>query len=333
MSTDTSTLWLRTPLDRRGPLPLHEQLRSSIEIAIIAGDLEDGAPLPSVRRLSSELGIAPSTVVRVYQDLLDAQLIKAVPRHGYFVTTGPALDSEAPTTLAVRRLIDDAIEGAISLGFELPTVLQLVAEQVRRRQQGLRRVAVVGHRDAALADRVTSVKQALDGLPVEVIGLSFQELRGENGHGLPADLAGITWFLVPVGETREAAALLGSHARRIVTMTRALRPDVQDFIARQPDSTRFGIIAGADVFAGRLLTMIRRVHPFLMPPIITSMDHPDDVARVIDMADALIVGGYAYPELQGRLPAGKPSAELAYLPDERTLRRLRNLVATDIAGG
>src|SRR5215470_12493838 len=113
MSTDASAVLFRLSLDRSGPLPLHEQLRSSIEIAIIAGDLEDGAPLPSVRRLSSEHGIAPSTVVRVYRDLLDAQLIKAVPKRGYFVATGPIFDSEAPAATAVRQLIDDAIEGAV----------------------------------------------------------------------------------------------------------------------------------------------------------------------------------------------------------------------------
>ena len=96
MSTDALSLLLRTPLERVGPLPLHEQLRSSIEIAIISGDLADGDPLPSVRRLSKELGIAPSTVVRVYRDLLDTQLIKSVPQRGFFVTTSPELNGDGP---------------------------------------------------------------------------------------------------------------------------------------------------------------------------------------------------------------------------------------------
>src|SRR5207253_4650078 len=142
--------------------------------------------------------------VRVYRDLLGAQLIKAVPQRGYFVTTELALDAEAPTTLAVRRLIDDAIDGAVGHGLGLPAFLQLVVEQVRRRQQAPRRVAVVGHRDAALAERVACVARSLADLPVKVIGLSFEALEARNGGPPPADLAGITWFLVPVGETREA---------------------------------------------------------------------------------------------------------------------------------
>src|SRR5262249_13852708 len=134
-------------------------------------------------------------------------------------------------------------------------------------------------------------------------------------------------------ETREAATLLGPHARRVVPMNRTLRPDVREFLASQPDSTRFGIIAGADFFIGRVLTMIQRVHPLLVPPIITSMEHPAEGARVLETADALIIGAYAYPELLGHLPPGKPAVELAYLPDEGTLRRLRALVTADIGAG
>jgi GntR family transcriptional regulator len=327
------SILLRSPLDRTGPLPLHEQLRSSIEIAIISGDLPDGASLPSVRRLSTELGIAPSTVVRVYRDLLDAQLIKSVPQRGFFVTTSPESNGDGPGMLAVRRLIDEAIDAAVERGIGMPSFVQLVADQVRRRQQGPRQVAVVGHRDASLAERVECVAEALADLPVKVIGLSFQELEARNQSESPVDLAGITWFLVPVGETREAATLLGPHARRVVPMNRTIRPDVLEFLASQPDSTRFGIIAGADFFIGRVLTMIQRVHPMLVPPVITSMDHPAEVERVLETVDALIIGPYAYPELEPRLPPGRPSVKLAYLPDEGTLRRLRALVAAEVGNG
>jgi hypothetical protein len=271
-------------------------------------------------------------VVRVYRDLLDAQLIKSVPQRGYFVTNGLPPDSEAPATRAVRRMIDAAIEGAAGHGLGLPAFLQLVIEQVRQHQQAPRQLAVVGHRDASLAERVDCVARALAGLPVKVIGLSFQELQARNGSMLPTDLASVTWFVVPVGETREAAALLRPHAHRIVPMTRALRPDVREFIARQPESTRFGIIAGSDVLIGRVLTMIQRLHPLRVEPIVTSIEHPREVERVLATADAFILGSYAHRELRDRLPPGKPSVQLSYLPSEAALRRLRSMVAADAGG-
>src|SRR5262249_50125450 len=185
MSTVSLARLLRAPLDRQGPLPLHEQLRSSIEIAIISGDLADGDPLPSVRRLSKELGIAPSTVVRVYRDLLDTQLIKSVPQRGFFVTTNPEANGDGPGMLAVRRLIDEVIDAAVERGVAMPSFLQLVVDQVRRRQQGPRQVAVVGHRDASLAERVECVAEALADLPIKVTGLSFQELEARNESESP----------------------------------------------------------------------------------------------------------------------------------------------------
>jgi hypothetical protein len=109
----------------------------------------------------------------------------------------------------------------------MPAFVQLVVDQVRRRQQGPRQVAVVGHRDASLAEPLADP-------PVEVIALSFQELEARNTSESSVDLAGITWFRVPVGETREAATLLGPHARRVVPMNRTVRPDVLDFLPASP---------------------------------------------------------------------------------------------------
>jgi hypothetical protein len=228
---------------------------------------------------------------------------------------------------AVRRLVDEAIDGAIGHGVPPPAFLQLVIEQVRARQQTPRRVAVVGDQEASLDERVVCVAQALDGIGVDVLGLSFEQLEASDGARPTIELADITWFLVPVDETRRATELLGPHARRIVPMTRAVKPEVRDFIAAQPDSTRFGIIAGSDDLIGRILSMLGRLHPLRVPPLTTSIEHPSDVARVMRDADALIVGVLATPHIGHRLPPGKPCIELTSMPDERTLRRLRALVA------
>jgi len=68
-------------LDRRSPSSLSEQVRRSIEAAILAGQLSPGARLPSWRALASQLGVARGTVRVAYERLADAQLI---------VSAGPA---------------------------------------------------------------------------------------------------------------------------------------------------------------------------------------------------------------------------------------------------
>ncbi len=124
---------LRAPLQRRGPLPLHEQLRAALEMAIIAGEIPDGAALPSVRQLAGTLGVACSTVVRVYRDLRDEQLVQSAPKRGYFVTAGAVPACHGSSIAGVKQLIDEAIDGALAAGLDPPSFLQLVVEQIKGR--------------------------------------------------------------------------------------------------------------------------------------------------------------------------------------------------------
>jgi GntR family transcriptional regulator len=305
-------------------------------MAIISGELPEGAALPSVRKLAKDLGVAVTTIVRVYHELLDEQLIRAVPKRGFFVSTGPAGDVDGASVQALRRLIDDALDNAIASDMSLAAFLQLCSEQVRRRQQAPRKIAVVGLQDASLEARVATIQSALGDLGVEVCGLSLERLEQDAAQSPPPpqpeqtaalpNISQFQWFVVSVEHIQWATQLLGTHARRIVPMTRTLEADVRDFIANQPDHTRFGIVAGSDALLGRILTVLRRLHPLVLPPLTTSMEHPDDIPRVLRSADAIILGSLAARHVHERLPRGKPSIILTYVPDERTLRRLRTLV-------
>jgi GntR family transcriptional regulator len=50
-------------------LPPYQQVVEQIRAAIERGDLAPGSPLPTVRQLAGDLGIAPNTVARAYGEL------------------------------------------------------------------------------------------------------------------------------------------------------------------------------------------------------------------------------------------------------------------------
>src|SRR5689334_21438331 len=56
-------------LDAHSPVPLYKQLYERVRAAILAGQLERGARLPSTRQLSSELGVSRTTTVLAYEQL------------------------------------------------------------------------------------------------------------------------------------------------------------------------------------------------------------------------------------------------------------------------
>lgn len=68
-------------------IPIFEQLKIQILEYITAGVLIENEQLPSVRSLSSELGINPNTVAKAYSKLEKNKIIYKIPGKGCYITT------------------------------------------------------------------------------------------------------------------------------------------------------------------------------------------------------------------------------------------------------
>ena len=329
MNTDLAVTVLRQSVQRNGRLPPSEQIRATVEMAVISGEFPDGMPLPSVRALADAVKVAPNTVARAYTELRSLGIVRALPRRGYFVVS-PREEEVAPVYEGVAGLIDEALRASNAAGFDSRQFLTLVAERARARDLGQRVVAVVGQHEAALDKRVEVVAQATSDLHVQVIGLSFEELRTPAGS---ARAAGVDWYLVPILETREAAALLGPHAHRIMPMSRILTPEARGFVTSRPVGTRFGIISGTEDYIGRMVAALKQLRPLAAAPLAAAVDDRAGVEQVLREADAIIIGSTARSRLAPSQPLSKPHIEFTYVPDEATLRRLRSRLEMSSATG
>ncbi|MEW2555184.1 GntR family transcriptional regulator [Streptomyces zhihengii] len=99
-------------VNHASPVPPYEQLRAQLADLISVGRLGQGARLPSVRQLASDLGLANNTVVRAYRELEVAGLVRSRRGSGTQVIAPPtASDGRAKLTehaaafaAAVRQL-------------------------------------------------------------------------------------------------------------------------------------------------------------------------------------------------------------------------------------
>ncbi|WP_025899477.1 PLP-dependent aminotransferase family protein [Sneathiella glossodoripedis] len=80
------------PIDRNAPVSLQEQLRTHFVAAIVTGKLASGTALPSSREIARKNGLSRTTVVLVYEKLVEDGFLIAKDRSGYFV----ADDFQAP---------------------------------------------------------------------------------------------------------------------------------------------------------------------------------------------------------------------------------------------
>ncbi|HUN30048.1 MAG TPA: GntR family transcriptional regulator [Alphaproteobacteria bacterium] len=92
--------------------PPYQQIFEQIRAAIERGALAPGAPLPTVRQLAGDLGVAPNTVARAYADLADAGWLVSEGRRGTRVASKtPASDRRARSS----ALADSALRFVDSL--------------------------------------------------------------------------------------------------------------------------------------------------------------------------------------------------------------------------
>ena len=68
--------------------PIYRQLRDRVVAMILDGTLNDGDVLPSVRSVAAEYRLNPMTVMKGYQELVDADLVEKRRGLGMFVMQG-----------------------------------------------------------------------------------------------------------------------------------------------------------------------------------------------------------------------------------------------------
>jgi len=101
-------------LDYRDARPIYIQIVDNFRNQIIAGVLQNGDKLPSVRELASELTINPNTIQRAYRELEMGGWIASVPGKGSFVCGVPG--GPQREQLVLLESFDKTVAALISLG-------------------------------------------------------------------------------------------------------------------------------------------------------------------------------------------------------------------------
>jgi DNA-binding transcriptional regulator YhcF (GntR family)/CheY-like chemotaxis protein len=103
---------LNIELNRRGGLPLGDQLVSQIELQILSGTFEKGRRMPSVRAMARLLKVHPRTVHGAYKKLQVAGNLDLERGSGAFISRGASAASEEkarPFDESFRLALRDAL--------------------------------------------------------------------------------------------------------------------------------------------------------------------------------------------------------------------------------
>ncbi|MFI3167998.1 MAG: GntR family transcriptional regulator [Bacillota bacterium] len=73
-------------VDKQSRTPIYEQLITSVEESILHGFLPLETKIPSVRELSTRIGVNPNTIQKAYADLEARGITHSVPGIGRFIS-------------------------------------------------------------------------------------------------------------------------------------------------------------------------------------------------------------------------------------------------------
>lgn len=115
-------------LNMKSGIPIWEQIRDSFKKQILAGVLNSGDKLPSVRALASELGINPNTIQRAYTDLENSGFVYMVSGRGCFVAEKSEASLIAEQTSRINEL-KKALHLVREAGVLKSTIIEIIEKE------------------------------------------------------------------------------------------------------------------------------------------------------------------------------------------------------------
>ena len=117
---------MRIIISNSSPDPIYEQIARQVRGQIISGELPEGTPLPSIRKLAHELQISVITTKRAYDDLEHEKFIETVPGKGSFI----AIQNRVLMREKHLRILEDQLMEGINtaklLGIDLNELKEML---------------------------------------------------------------------------------------------------------------------------------------------------------------------------------------------------------------
>ena len=115
---------------------IYQQIVDQVCAAILAGQIADEEPLPSVRGLAEELLINPNTVGRAYGELVREGILESRHGRGMFVSKRRQIYSKAERTRRIDQAVTSLVSQAFRLGFSSEEIVDEVAKKTKEMRNG-----------------------------------------------------------------------------------------------------------------------------------------------------------------------------------------------------
>ncbi|MBN2441637.1 MAG: GntR family transcriptional regulator [Spirochaetales bacterium] len=114
-------------IDNNSSLPVYEQIKQEIKLAILSGTLKPESQITPIRELAAAIKVNPNTIVKVYYQLSVEGFLYSKPGQGYFVKEIDKNESERKNKL-FEEMTEEYINKSVKLGFTFPEIIAGITE-------------------------------------------------------------------------------------------------------------------------------------------------------------------------------------------------------------
>ena len=272
-----SVYQINTELD----IPIYRQLVDSVSAAVKKGELPAGYQLPTVQKLTEELGIARGTVKRAYDELERLGIVEKVQGRGTFICYQPS-NSGSRKELAMAA-INTMLDQLEDMGFS-PTEINIFLNLKLRER----------------AEQEANVKIAVVECNPENLSQMNEQLRHINGVDLyPYLLDSIQQYPYKLGEDFDLIVTTAAHAdylesvvplkKKVVRVALGLTADSLAPVIKLRPGKSLGIIGHSYKFAQLLHSVVQAYteNVTIHKPIFA--DSAEDIEQYLAGKDVILV--------------------------------------------
>ncbi len=114
----------------KSALPVYEQIKRAIKLAILSGHLKENDRLMSLREMALKLKVNPNTIIKVYYQLEVEGFIYSRPGAGYFVKLDRRKIQKEKREL-LKKITGEYISRVIKLGYSLEDMIRELSRNAR----------------------------------------------------------------------------------------------------------------------------------------------------------------------------------------------------------
>lgn len=116
-------------IDPKSALPVYEQVKRAIKLAILSGRLEEGDQLTSIRELALKLQINPNTIIKVYYQLEVEGFVNSRPGAGYYVKLDRKKIQKEKREI-FREITGEYVSKAMDLGYSFKEIVDEISARL-----------------------------------------------------------------------------------------------------------------------------------------------------------------------------------------------------------